>query len=72
MAVQWLSHQTGLAARAGCSGGLQKRIKETKEEEGGILEKWVQEGMRICAGRGIRWRLRIRKGKAHGVGYKSV
>lgn len=24
MAVQWLSHQTGLAALAGCSGGLQR------------------------------------------------
>lgn len=24
MAVQWLSHQTGLAALAGCNGGLQR------------------------------------------------
>lgn len=31
MAVQWLSHQTGLAALVGCSGGLQR--------EGGGLKR---------------------------------
>lgn len=47
MAVQWLSHQTGVTALAGCSGGLEKererRIKETKKEE---TEKQVKVGMR--------------------------
>lgn len=56
MAVQWLSHRTGLAALFGCSGGLEKekkkkrererRIKETTEEESRILEKRVKVGMR--------------------------
>lgn len=41
MAVQWLSHQTGLVVLAGCSGGLQKegrgrKIKERGEEKSGI------------------------------------
>lgn len=50
MAVQWLSHQTGLVALAGCSGGLEKegrreRLKSPKKK---------RVGLRICVGRKIR------------------
>lgn len=43
MAVQWLSHQTGLVVLAGCSGGLEKegrgrKIKERREEE---WDMWI-------------------------------
>lgn len=37
MAVQWLSHQPGLAAPAGCSGGLEERKRKRERE---IKESW--------------------------------
>lgn len=42
MAVQWLSHQTGLVVLAGCSGGLKKergreRLKRPQQKTGGIM-----------------------------------
>lgn len=51
MAIQWLSHQTGLAALAGCSGVLEEWIKETKEEGS---RRQVKVGVRDVQGTGIR------------------
>lgn len=51
MAIQWLSHQTGLAALAGCSGVLEEWIKEAKEEGS---RRQVKVGVRDVQGTGIR------------------
>lgn len=51
MAIQWLSHQTGLAALAGYSGVLEKWIKETKEKGS---RRQVKVGLGDVQGTGIR------------------
>lgn len=70
-AVQWLAHQTGLVALAGCSGGLEEESK--REGEGGRLKKARQKGERgellIC--RGIR-KVPDKKEEHHSGGAKVL
>lgn len=72
MAVQWLAHQTGPVAPAGCSGGLE----EGRKKEGGRSRlNWAEQKERergellICAGREI-WKVTDKKEEYHSGGAK--
>lgn len=59
MAVQWLAHQTGPVALAGCSGGLEeergseRQIKESRAKREGERERERNGELLICVERGI-------------------
>lgn len=64
MAVQWPWHQTGPAALAGCSGGLQERkIKRARRKihMGGVGEGWGGEGAKDEKSGAKKSRTRVKK-----------